>query len=125
MDYTLDYLSDEKIIRVKMKGRLNFQIAEQFSREAVKLARQNDCNKFLLDHTETNMSGGVNKIHTSGEELQEFGFRNTDKIAIVISNYDVNSSLLEPGSYNSRWSSFKYFSADNIQEAHNWLLEIN
>lgn len=124
MKYTVDYLSDNKIVSVKMKGRLNFQIAEQYSREAVKLARQNDCTKFLFDHSETKMQGGVNNIHASGEELQQFGFKSSDRIAIVIANLGNDSNLLESVNLNSRWSALKYFYEDNIQEAFNWLLKI-
>ena len=124
MEYTVDYLPDKKIVGVKMKGRLNFQIAEQFSREAVKLARKNDCTKFLIDHTETTMHEGVNKIHAAGAEFQQFGFKNTDRIAIVIANIGSEPNLQESVNQNSRVSVMKYFCADNIQEAFNWLLEI-
>ncbi|OGU55345.1 MAG: hypothetical protein A2V66_03990 [Ignavibacteria bacterium RBG_13_36_8] len=124
MEYTVDYLMDKKIVSVKMKGRLNFQVAEQYSREAVKLARQNDCTKFLIDHTETTMQGGVNKIHSTGEEMQQFGFKNTDRIAIVIANLGNDSNLLEPVNQNSQCCVLKYFCADNTQEALNWLSRI-
>jgi hypothetical protein len=121
MKYTVDYLPDEKIVIVKMKGRLNFQVAEQYSKEAVKLAHQNDCTKFIFDHTKTTQQGGINKIHTDGEEMQQFGFKNPDRIAIVIANFNYDSNLFKYESQNSRWSTLKYFSADNIQEAFNWL----
>ncbi|MCX6175540.1 MAG: hypothetical protein NTZ27_12375 [Ignavibacteriales bacterium] len=124
MGYTTDYLPDKKIVSVKMKGRLNFQIVEQYSKEAVKLAHQHDCTKFLLDHTETTIQGGINKLHTDGEELQQFGFKNTDRIAIVIANLGFDSKSPESINQNNRWSILKYFCADNILEAFNWLLEI-
>jgi hypothetical protein len=124
MEYRVDYLPDKKIIGIKMKGRLNFQIAEKYSEEAVKLARENDCKKFLIDHTETIMQGGVNKIHAAGDELVEFGFKNTDRIAIVIANQENGKNLLNSVNKNSRWSVLKYFYADDMQEAFDWLLEI-
>lgn len=123
MVYTVDYLEDIKIICVKMKGRLNFQIAEQYSKEAVKLARHYDCSKFIIDHTETTVQGGVNKIHVAGAELQQFGFKNTDLIAVVIANLADDPNLLEPIIQNSRWCVLKFFSAENIQEAYDWLSE--
>jgi hypothetical protein len=121
MKYTVDYLPDKKIVIVKMKGRLNFQVAEQYSKEAVKLAHQNDCTKFIFDHTKTTLQEGVNKIHMDGEELQQFGFKNADRIAIIVANPIYDSNLLEHVNQNSRWSTLKYFCADNIQEAFNWL----
>jgi len=123
MEYSVDYLPDKNIVRVKMTGRLNYHIAEKYSKDAVKLAHQYKCTRFLFDHTETAINGGVNKIHVVGEELQQFGFKNTDKIAIVVTNivYDVN--LQETATQNSRWSVLKYFSAENIQETYSWLAE--
>ncbi len=34
MEYTVEYLEDKKIVQVKVKGRVNYQLAEQYSREA-------------------------------------------------------------------------------------------
>ncbi len=123
MKYTVDYLLGKNIVCVIMKGRLNFKTAEQYSKEAVKLARQNECTKFFIDHTKTTVQGGVNKIHTAGEELQQFGFRKTDRIAVVLANFDNDPNLLEPVNQNSRWSVVKYFCEDNIEEVFDWLLE--
>ena len=125
MEYKVEYLNDKRIISIKMKGRLSFQMAEKYSKEAIKLAHQNDCTYFLFDHSETEMQAGINKIHTSGEELQQFGFKDKDRIAIVISNDNQDLNSLQPASHNSRWSVFKYFYADDIQEAFNWLLDVN
>jgi len=123
MGYTVDYLPDQNIVSVKITGRLNFHIAEKYSKDAIKLAHQYNCTRFLFDHTGTILQGGVSKIHMLGEELQQFGFKNTDRIAILVSNsvYDDNSQ--ENVNQNSRWSVLKYFSADNIQETFSWLSE--
>jgi len=50
-----------------------------------------------------------------GEELQQFGFKNTDKIAIVVANliYDDNSQ--EHVNQNSRWSELKIFREDELR----------
>jgi hypothetical protein len=123
MKYTVNYIENEKVVGVKINGRLNFKIAEQYSKEALKLARQNDCTKFLFDHTETIMQVGSNQIHASGEELQQFGFKNTDRIAIVIADHGDDSNLLDPINQNSRWSTLKYFYSDSIKNAFDWLSE--
>ncbi|MBU0558395.1 MAG: hypothetical protein KJ799_14395 [Bacteroidetes bacterium] len=121
MDYTIDYMPDKNIVVIQMKGRLNFQIAEQYSREAVKLARQNNCTKFLLNHTETEIRAAVNKFHTTGHELQQFGFKSTDRIAIVVTNLASHSNLLKPENKNNTWCNFNYFDAVKIEKAYKWL----
>lgn len=123
MEYTIEYLPDKNIVSVKMSGRLNFHIAEQYSKDAIKLAHQYKCTRFLFDHSDTTINGGINKIHMLGEELQQFGFRNTDRIAIVVANIVYNDNSQEHINHNSRWSVLKYFNSENIQESYDWLME--
>jgi hypothetical protein len=113
MEYSIRYNDENKIVEIKSTGRMNFKTAEQYSKDAIKVAHEHRCSKFLIDHFDTDLS--VN-IHATGEELQQFGFQITDKIAIVIKNG--HSSLTV--SQNSRWSESKYF--DNIEEAVTWLV---
>ena len=123
MQYTIDFMTDKNIVEVKMKGRLNFQISEKYSRDAVKIARKNDCAKFLIDHSETTMEGGIHKIHTAEAELQQFGFKNTDRVAIIITNLEKDPGLVESLNPNVRWCILKYFDASRVEDAYNWLLE--
>ncbi|MFH1196067.1 MAG: hypothetical protein V1720_10155 [bacterium] len=125
MEYVIDYLPDKGYVAVKNVGRLNFQKAEKYSKDAIKLARQNDCSKFLFDHRATKISGGVNKIHTYGEELQQFGFKDTDHIAIILSDKNDDFGKPDQMDQNSRWSDIKYFSGDNFKEADTWLASID
>lgn len=124
MNYSVNYIPDKKIVSVKNKGRLNFRIAEKYSTEAIKEARQNDCSKFLFDHSETVLKEGVNQIHARGDELQQFGFKDTDRIAIIIADAGDDSDLLENANLNAKWSRLKYFYSDKYDEAINWLLEV-
>jgi len=57
-----------------MTGRLNFRIAEQYSKDAVKLAHQYNCTRFIFDHTATNLTEELVNSYVS-EELQQFGLR--------------------------------------------------
>jgi hypothetical protein len=113
MEYSIRYLNENKIVEIKSEGRMSFKTAERYSKDAIKVAHEHSCNRFLIDHADTDPS--VN-IHSTGEEFQQFGFQITDKIAIVI-KYGHSSVI---GSHNSRWSDFKYF--DNVQEAVRWLV---
>ena len=124
MNYTVDYLADKKIVSIKNNGRLNFQHAEQYSKEAVVLARKNDCTKFIIDHSETSMEAGINKLHTNGDVLQQFGFKNSDCIAIVISKINDEDIIPAKENGNAHLSNTKYFETKNIQDAYEWLSAI-
>lgn len=124
MKYKIDYISEKNIIEIKISGRLNFKIAEQYSKEAVKLALLNDCSKFLFDHTETKIKPGTSNFHSTGDELQQFGFKETDKIAIVKVVTKQKLNLNDSENKNSSWSNFRNFHSNNIDEAYKWLLGI-
>ena len=119
MEYTIDYLEDKKFVQVKVKGRVNFQIAEQYSNEARKLAHEYKCKKYLINHSKTSLEANIYKIHTDGDALENFGFKNTDKIAIVISRDRDNLRFSETTDANVKWSNFKYFGS--VKDAIHWL----
>jgi hypothetical protein len=119
MEYTLEYLEDKEIVQVKVKGRVNFQIAQQYSKEAIKLAHEHNCKKYLINHSKTSLEANIYKIHTDGDSLENFGFKNTDKIAIVISRARDDLRFSEATDANVKWSNFKYFG--DVKEAVHWL----
>jgi len=121
MSYTINYLEDKKIVQVKIEGKVNFRIVQQYSIDAVKLAHEYNCNNFLFDHSNTTLEAGKYKIHTDGDALQRFGFKINNKIAIVISADKKDSDLFEEKDANIKWSNFKYFN-DNAKAFH-WLEE--
>ena len=119
MEYTVEYLEDKEIVQVKVKGRVNFQIAQQYSIEAIKLAQEYDCKKYLINHSKTSLEANIYKIHTDGDALEKFGFKSTDKIAIVISRSRDDLRFSEATDANVKWSNFKYF--DDAKKAVSWL----
>ncbi len=121
MEYTIEYLEDKKIVQVKIKGRVNFQLAEQYSKEARKLAHEYDCKKYLINHSKTSLEANIYKIHTDGDALEKFGFKSNDKVAIVISRARDDLRFSEATDANVKWSNFKYF--DSAKEAVHWLAE--
>ncbi|MBK7105383.1 MAG: hypothetical protein IPH62_08875 [Ignavibacteriae bacterium] len=121
MKYTIDFLSEKKIIGIKTKGRLNFKIVEEYCKEAVKLARKNNCNKFIFDHNDATLQGLTFNLHSAEDELQQFGFKNSDQIAIVLIDRKKNSSVKPSTNRNDSWCIIKYFYNGNNSEAIDWL----
>ncbi len=121
MKYSVDYIPDKKVVSVNINGRLNYKFAEQYSKEAVKLAHVNDCEKFLFNHSDTILNGDEINLHATGDELQQFGFKNTDRIAIIIGKVGKKKDLFKFENLNSSWCIFKYFDENKIQDAFDWL----
>ena len=125
MKYIVEFLPDKGVVNVNIQGRINFQIVEEYSKEAIKLARKNDCKKFLLNLKEITLRKEMINLHTTGDELQQFGYKNTDRVAILIGNRASVRNFQDHGNINSSWSSIKYFFSDNVQDAFDWLIEIH
>jgi hypothetical protein len=121
MGYTVDYLADEEIVKIAITGRLNFTTAQEYSKEARKLAREYECKKYLIDHSETILPDGIKQIYTDGDVLKQFGFQNTDKIAILVDCKKDDELLQEKAAENVKWSKSKYF--NNRNKAIIWLNE--
>ena len=119
MEYSVNYNSGKKIVKIKNEGRLNFQKASQYSIEATKLAHQNNCNKYLIDHTDTLLERGLYKLHTDGAALENFGFKSTDRVAIIISSPKEEDFLNDIAINAAKWCSVKYFTA--LKKAEKWL----
>jgi hypothetical protein len=120
MGYVIDFAPGKDFIGIKVNGKLNFEVAERYSIEALKMARQNGYHKFLIDHKETELdAAGIYKLHTDGAALEKFGFKSSDKIAIVISRAKDDHPFFEKIEHNAKWSNFKYF--DTVAKALTWL----
>jgi len=120
MEYVIDYNTDKKFVSVKVKGKLNFKLVEQYSVEAAKLAHSKSCHKFLIDHTDTKLDEGIYKLHTDGAALEKFGFKSNDRIAIVILRAKDSSHFFDKKVFDVKWSNFKYF--DTVKEAIKWIV---
>ena len=121
MEYILKYNTGKKIVKIKNEGRLNFQKASQYSMEATKLAHQNNCNKYLIDHTDTILERGLYKLHTDGAALENFGFKSSDRVAIIISSESEGHSLNDKAINAAKWCNVKYFNV--LKEAEKWLVK--
>lgn len=121
MSYKINYLDDKSIVQVNIHGRLNFGMVQQYSLEAIKIAHEYNCNKFLINHTKSLREAGIYKLHTDGDVLEQFGFKSKDKIAIVISSVQNDDHFLNTVKSNVKWCTFRYF--NTIGKANKWLLE--
>ncbi|MBK7981830.1 MAG: hypothetical protein IPK06_17835 [Ignavibacteriae bacterium] len=123
-NYTIDYLIDEKIICISVFGRLDFQSAMNYSKKAIVLGKKKGCCSFIFDHRYSISPGKALNFHTSEDELQQFGFISSDKIAIVVQEQRDGYKIDEQKYRNMSWSILKYFYSNNISTAITWLTKL-
>ena len=63
-------------------------------------------------------------LHATGDELQQFGFKDKDRVAIIYGKDSMKRHLLKSENLNGNWCTFKYFIKNNIQNAFDWLMKI-
>jgi hypothetical protein len=119
MSYKLNYLDDKNVVLVVIEGRLNFDMVQQYSKAALKLARKNNCTKYLFDHTGTLSEADTFRLHTDGDTLEQFGFKSNDKLAVVIAGDPSDDQSLQAVKSNVKWSNTRYF--QSTAEAMDWL----
>ena len=119
MSYELNYMDDKNIVTITIEGRLNFGIVQQYSKEALKLAHENNCAKYLFDHTATLSETAEFKLHTDGDTLEKFGFKSNDKIAVVKTDEPSEEQSSQSAATNVKWGTTKYFKS--IEKGMNWL----
>jgi len=121
MSYKLNYLDDKNIVTVEIEGRVNFNIVQEYSTAALKLAREHNCSRFFLDHTGILPGTDTSRLHTDGDTLEQFGFKSNDKIAVLINGDPSKEQFLQTAKANVKWSNTRYFS--KAAEALKWLEE--
>ena len=121
LNYSVEYLAEKKIIYVSIIGRMDFHSAEKYSKEALLLAQKKKCRKFIFDHRFTVFHGSSVNFHTSEDELQQFGFKSSDQIAIILRIQKNGTKLKEETNRNNTWSILKYFYSKDKLEAIDWL----
>ena len=121
MGYKLNYLDKRDIVQVVIEGRLSFDMVQQYSKAALKLAHENNGTKYLFDHTGTLREADAFKLHTDGDTLEKFGFKSNDRIAVVIEGDPSEDQSFQSVKSNVKWSNVRYFKSTG--EAMEWLGE--
>jgi len=119
MEYKINFDVSKNIVSITNEGRLTFQKASQYSIDAIKLAHQNNSNRYLFDHTMTDLEHGTYKLHTDGAALENFGFKSGDKVAIIIISTIEKRLLNNNATHAAKWCAIKYFNVP--EEAEEWL----
>jgi hypothetical protein len=121
MGYKIEYTANNEIVKIIIDGRVNFNTARKYSKEAIEFSLDYNCVKFLFDHSKTKLTEGIRRIYTDGDILEQFGFQPKDKIAILIECEKDDPLLRETNSINAKWSNFRYFNSG--KKALEWLIE--
>ncbi|MGA2171638.1 MAG: hypothetical protein ABSG82_01315 [Sedimentisphaerales bacterium] len=83
MEWKIDYLEQDGIVRMKTSGPATFDHNKKMSEEALALAHKNGSNRFLVDHRDLEHGLSTLQVDDMPRMLKQIGVTPEDRIAIV------------------------------------------
>jgi len=119
MEWTIEYLVDEKLLYIKTKGILTKEEANSMLRDVVEAMKKHECHKQLVDHRDTVFELTILEYYERPDVNKEIGMSYSWKIAMVFKELSENTRFMETV-FRNRGYNFQQF--DDIEEARKWVL---
>ena len=84
MTWTIDFLENIGIVKIKTSGPISLEDKKKLSAEALAAGRQKRINSFLVDNQESHLSLSILEIDQLPKIFREAGFVKNDKVAILV-----------------------------------------
>jgi hypothetical protein len=106
MSWTIDYLQEPAVVRIRTSGRMNLELIKQMISEGVAAAAQRGATKFLLDHRAMTPDLPTADIYRLPEISLAAGVERVFQVAIVYAPESERSKDFE--FYEMRAHNFGY-----------------
>lgn len=83
MSWTIDYLRDDGVIRVKTNGEMTLELLVRMTADAIAAANKAGVNKFLIDHREMVPAVDTIQIYNLPAIMRDVGMNRQHQAAIV------------------------------------------
>jgi len=123
MEWSIIYNEQNALIEITVEGTIVSQQTAQMAMQRIKIARKENCNKFLIDYTDAVVGDSTIETYQFMTGLERLGITHQDSLAIVHSNDYVQHHFAETVAMSRGWSNIQYFS--DREEAIDWLLARN
>lgn len=120
MKWNIFHDESNGIINVVVEGQIQAQKTAEMAIQGIEFARENNCNKFLIDYRLADVKDSTMDTYNFMANLEKLGLSHTDKIAIIYSQDKKKHHFAETVAVNRGWSNIHYFF--EIDSATNWLL---
>ncbi len=120
MDKEIKYLEDKDVLLVKTSGVYEVKNETDTVTKIASELSKYDCNKCIIDHRNTTVSGRIIDSYERSEKYSTFGVKRFWKCAIVFKRLNEDVVFFENVCRNRGWD-FKVFT--DYEEAQLWLSE--
>jgi hypothetical protein len=121
MSWKVQYAPQSGVVTIKSEGFIPLQDFPERLQQAVRMAREHQTNRFLLDDTDFDTEASTLSIYDLPKLYAEAGFSRKDLIAVVISSLDSGLDdyrFFETVCVNQGFRVKLFFT---LVEAHRWL----
>jgi hypothetical protein len=94
MDWTIDYLEDDKIVFIKTTGPITLEQNKKLCEEARSVAKKNGSHRFLVDHLGKDITLSVLELDSIPDMLKRIGIFREDRVAILYDSASPKTVLL-------------------------------
>ena len=119
MEWTIEYLADERILYVKTRGVMTRDVANAMVGEIVDAMKQYQCNLQIVDHRQTTLAFSLMEYYERPEVNRQIGISTTWKIAMVFKELTDDTLFMETV-FRNRGYNFRQF--DDLDMAREWVL---
>lgn len=109
----------QKMVWADVSGGINLSSLQHAAMEEKKIAKENNCNHYLIDITNAIIKHSVIDTIDFVDGLDKMGFSRSDIVAFVISRGKEDFRFSETVKLNRGWTRIGFFS--NTSEAEEWL----
>ena len=118
MPYQITSIEKDGYIVIKVTEFMNSAVAEQISREIQSTKSNKALNKYLFDMRESKSKEALPNIYKFVSDLEKFGFRRSEKIALLYKSDEMHHKFAETVAVNIGFQ-VKAFRSE--KEALDWL----
>ena len=117
-EWKIEYLGNEDILFLKSKGYMNVSSANALVRDLVDASRRYQCNRHLIDHSDTIMTFCLPEFLECAVINEQPGTSRSFKRAMVFSQLNEDTVFME-NVFRNRGFNLRHFA--DMDEARNWL----
>ncbi len=109
----------KSVVEAKIIGELRAEITRDAALEGIRIARENNGYKFLVDYRQAVVMDSPIDTYEFMNALEALGFKRTDRIALVYVGDMAQHRFAETVARNRGWPGIAYFS--DMEAARKWL----
>jgi hypothetical protein len=118
MPYQITSIEKDGLVVIKVTEFMNSEVAEQISKEIKSTENSKGLNKYLFDMRESQSKEALPNIYKFVSDLEKFGFRRSEKIALLYESDEMHHKFAESVAVNIGFQ-VKAFRSE--KEALDWL----